>query len=310
MSQDRPSSTNRKTALETSRHFRREFVAAGASVGTVLLAGCAATTDSVDDADQSDESGTSDDADETDDSETSDDADETGESAHTGNFRLLVTDLPADIGDFERLDVSFDSARVFDGEEDSSDDSPDDAPDDNPDDVPDDESDDAPDDNPDDTPDDNPDDAPDDDGDSDDSGGADDGDSDAGADGPAQRERGFYILDLDGATVDLTQVVGDRAMPVFDGELSPGTYNKIELHVSDVEGIVDGEQAEVKVPSEKLQITKPFEVRSGGTVEFVFDINVVRRGQQLRYNLTPVISGSGVNGEDVDVEDVSEEPAD
>ena len=38
------------------------------------------------------------------------------------------------------------------------------------------------------------------------------------------------------------------------------------------------------------------------SLEFVFDINVVQRGRGTGYNLLPVIDGSGVNGEDVDVE--------
>ena len=58
---------------------------------------------------------------------------------------------------------------------------------------------------------------------------------------------------------------------VLDGKLATGQYSKIELYVSDVEGIVGGESVPVKVPSN---------------------------------NLLPVISKSGVAGEDVDVEEV------
>jgi hypothetical protein len=119
-------------------------------------------------------------------------------------------------------------------------------------------------------------------------------------------ERGFYVLELDDAAVDLTEVVGNRAKPVFDGELSPGSYDKLELNVSDVEGIVDGEAAEVKVPSEKLQLTKPFEVAADGAVDFVFDMNVIKRGREASYILKPVVSESGVAGEDVEVEEVDE----
>jgi hypothetical protein len=90
---------------------------------------------------------------------------------------------------------------------------------------------------------------------------------------------------------------------VLDGKLATGQYSKIELYVSDVEGIVGGESVPVKVPSNKLQITKSFEITPGGTVDFIFDISVVEKGQG-GYNLLPVISKSGVAGEDVDVEEV------
>ncbi|MCU4718201.1 DUF4382 domain-containing protein [Halapricum hydrolyticum] len=127
---------------------------------------------------------------------------------------------------------------------------------------------------------------------------------DGNENGDPDDERGFFVLDLDGATVDLTQVVGDKAMGVFEDDLPAGRYSKIELHAADVEGIVDGESVSVKIPSGKLQIVKPFEVTPGETLEFVFDINVVKKGKSGGYNLLPVISESGVAGKDVDVEEI------
>ncbi len=231
-------------------------------MGATVLAGCT-TEDGSDDGTGSEEENGSD-------SETAEDLSEDA----GGNFRLLVTDLPADIGDFERLDVSFSHARVFDGGPADGSEQADDNESDAETGVEDER-----------------------DGEQDDDQQGNDEEFNSGI----QRQRGFYRLDLDGATVDLTQVVGDRAISVFEGDLSEGEYNKIELHVSDIEGIVDGEQAEVNVPSEKLQITHGFEIRAEETTEFVFDINVVQRGQGLRYNLTPVISGSGM---DIGVEEI------
>ena len=72
---------------------------------------------------------------------------------------------------------------------------------------------------------------------------------------------------------------------------------------------MDGEQADVKLPSEKLQLTKPFTVEADSSVSFVFDISVVKKGKG-GYNLLPVVSESGVNGKDVDVEEVEEEDGD
>lgn len=254
--------TNRETNGDykrTTDHLddvgRRTFLAAGSGLSAITFAGCVSENGSTD-------------------GEPTDEETQTGSTAD-GNFRLLISDMPADIGDFDRLDVSFDSARVFDGESGEPD--------------------------------------------TDDADGEHDSDADPESDDEdvpetgdetndgIDRRRGFYVLDLEGATVDLTTVIGDKATPVFDGELSPGTYEKIELHVEDVEGIVDGKEADVKVPSEKLQITHPFEIEGDESVSFVFDINVVKRGQGNDYNLTPVISESGVAGEDVAVEEV---PAD
>ncbi|MEF8828177.1 MAG: DUF4382 domain-containing protein, partial [Haloarcula sp.] len=119
---------------------------------------------------------------------------------------------------------------------------------------------------------------------------------------------GFVVHDLDGATVDLTEVVGDKAISVLDGELEAGQYSKIELYAASVDGVVDGESVDVKIPSGKLQIVKSFEVVAGESLEFVFDINVVKKGNG-GYNLLPVISKSGVAGKDVDVEEVGGDDA-
>jgi len=246
---------------------RRQFLTATTATGTTLLAGCGGSTDNSGTAAKA---GTPGDSTET----------ATGgtNGATTGSFRLLISDRPAAIGDFDSLDVTFDRARVH--RQQSGDDEAE----------------------------------PDDDTETE-SGTETDDDTEtatATADTTATEtesdggERGFTVFDLDEPTVDLTQVVGEKAIGVLDGELEAGQYSKIELYVSDVEGIVDGESVAVKVPSEKLQIQKPFEITSDGTVEFVFDINVVKKGNG-GYNLLPVISESGVAGEDVDVEEVDGE---
>jgi hypothetical protein len=298
---------------------RRAFIAVGGGVGATLLAGCTSEGPSDGNGDAPDGSGGTDTP--------------TGGAA---SFRLLVSDAPADIDDFDRLDVTFSRARVFEGTDDEgtetdddestgTEEADDDATETQATETPqtasepveedqqqtsddtatesgtatetddgtetDDES--------------ETDESEDDDGDSDDDGTeTDDGGSDD------EDERGFSVIELDSPTVDLTQVVGDVAQPIFDGELEAGSYRKLELHVEDVEGIVDGESVEVMVPSGKLQLTKPFEVRAGEELDFVFDINVVKRGKQASYNLKPVISQSGVRGTDVEVEEVGEDDDD
>ncbi|WP_339104518.1 DUF4382 domain-containing protein [Haloterrigena salinisoli] len=291
---------------------RRTFIAAGGTVGATMLAGCAGGDTTPDDS-----------SDAPDDGESDSETDESTATADGANFRLLVSDRPADIGDFDRLDVSFDDARIFDsGGEESGDgddgagsdgnESTEDAQTDGEEATGDEEQESGTDADDGEADEEETADGEDDGASADDETDGDESDANDGESGSSgdkvERRRGFYWLDLEGATVDLTKVVGDKAISVFEGGLSEGTYEKIELHVADVEGIVDGEVVDVKVPSEKLQIPHSFEVRADEPLEFVFDINVVEKGNG-GYNLTPVISESGVAGTDVDIEEVGEDDA-
>ena len=214
----------------------------------------------------------------------------------TAPFSLLITDAPADIDDFESLNVTFDHARVFSA----------DAVADEQQDVDDDEDGNTTDedggeggshDDPDNET------ASDGVGNGTDDTNEDDSEVDTDDDGADGDDRGWFVLDIAGETVDLTDVVGDVGESVFEGELEEGTYSKVELHVDSVDAtLTDGESADVDVPSEKLQLTSEFEVVADEPLEFVYDINVVQKGPGTEYNLLPVIDGSGVNGEDVDVE--------
>ncbi len=114
-------------------------------------------------------------------------------------------------------------------------------------------------------------------------------------------EDGYTGIELPGPKVDLTKVKGDKAKDILMQEIEAGRYSKIELHVSRTAGFVEGQEVDVMVPSQKLMITKQFMVAPNETTEFVFDINVVRRGNQ-GYNLLPVISESGIVGREVEVE--------
>lgn len=260
MDSDRSTATERSSDTKTTPDGRRRFLALGASIGATLLAGCTSGSEPA----GSDGEATADDE---------DTATGGGETATaSGTFRLLISDQPVAIDEFDSLDVSLDRARIFRaGGDDGDDGSPT--------------------------------------GNETADGNAtatataesDDGDVEDGDDQP-----GFSVVDLDGVTVDLTRVVGDRAITVFDGELEAGRYTKIELYAADVAGVVDGESVDVTIPSGKLQLTKPFEVVAGEPVDFVFDINVVKRGQSGGYNLLPVISESGVAGEDVAVTEIED----
>jgi hypothetical protein len=121
----------------------------------------------------------------------------------------------------------------------------------------------------------------------------------------SEDDTGFEDFSMD-ASVDLTQVVGEKAISVLEVSLEEGRYTKVELHVSEVNGTVNGNSADVKVPSDKLRIVRPFEIKAGETTKFVFDIHVVKNGQKDEYNLLPVIGKSGVVGKDVPDDDVNE----
>lgn len=118
----------------------------------------------------------------------------------------------------------------------------------------------------------------------------------------------YQTIELEpNTTVDLRQLQGDRATSVINETLDAGNYSAVHISVSDVNASFDGESADVMIPSERLKINQEFTVTPNETTSFVFDINVVRRGQSGSYNLLPVISESGVVGEDVEVERVPRE---
>ncbi|MFC7018621.1 MULTISPECIES: DUF4382 domain-containing protein [Haloarcula] len=243
---------------------RRKFLGTTTAIGATLVAGCGGSSGDGAASDGGSGDGTS---------STESDG---GAAASTGTFRLLISDRPADIGDFDSLDVTFDSARVFrvQSDEDDEVDSATTATEAPETEAPETETEETTTET-----------------------------ATTETEGESADEAGFQTFDLDSPTVDLTEVVGAKAIGVLDGELETGRYAKVELSVAAVEGVVDGETVPVKVPSEKLQITKPFEVTAEAPVEFVFDINVVKKGPN-GYNLLPVISESGVAGKDVEIEEV------
>ena len=265
MNSDRPAATERSSDDQTNTDSRRQFLALGASVGATLLAGCSSGSSPG----TSDGEATANDA--------SSGADD-GETA--GTFRLLISDQPVAIDEFDSLEVSLDRARIFRGGSEDEDGTTTAT-------------------------------ATSDGNETATATATPDGNETATTTSTAipdddAEQGGFSVVGLDGATVDLTRVIGDDAITVFDGELPAGRYTKIELYAADVEGVVDGDAVEVKIPSGKLQITKPFEVSADEPVDFVFDINVVKRGQSGGYTLLPVISESGVAGKDVSVNEIGD----
>ena len=101
--------------------------------------------------------------------------------------------------------------------------------------------------------------------------------------------------------VDLTTLKGNNATELWSGDLDDGTYTKVFIYVRVVEGIIAGEDVNIRLPSGKLQISKPFDVVSGEVTDFVYDVTVVKAGQSGKYNLLPQIAQSGPDQDIVDI---------
>lgn len=109
-------------------------------------------------------------------------------------------------------------------------------------------------------------------------------------------------------TVDLKELVGDNATAIWIGEVPTDNYTKVFIYTANVSGVytenVSGnlisENVTVKLPSGKLQISKQFTISenltSGDfTVDFVFDVTVIKAGKSGKFILKPQIDDSGVN---------------
>ena len=99
--------------------------------------------------------------------------------------------------------------------------------------------------------------------------------------------------------VDLVEVVGEAAVELIQTYMEPGTYNKVFINVSKVTGeLTAGETVDIKLPSDKLQIIKPFVIDATSVTSFVFDITVIGAGNEksgIHYILKPVIGESGAD---------------
>ena len=113
---------------------------------------------------------------------------------------------------------------------------------------------------------------------------------------------GWIYLDMDPETVDLTLLIGDNATEVFEGRVASGNYTKVVLYTENVTGVLlDGTSVNITLPSEKLQISKTFTLSDDMTVNFVFDIAVVKAGKSGKYILKPQIAESGPNQKYIDI---------
>jgi len=112
------------------------------------------------------------------------------------------------------------------------------------------------------------------------------------------------------ATVDLTELQGANATKLGALAAPNGSYDRVFVYVSEIDATLEsGEQVNVKLPSDKLQLNEGFTVGDGRNVSFVFDMTVFEAGNSGKYILKPVVSQSGT-GEEVAIEDVGEKRRD
>jgi hypothetical protein len=98
--------------------------------------------------------------------------------------------------------------------------------------------------------------------------------------------------------VDLTLLPGDETQEIWRGDVPEGEYTKVFIQVSDITGILKetGQMVEVKLPSQKLQISMAFQITAGSVTSFTYDLTVVATGNQqsgINYILKPQVSESG-----------------
>jgi len=97
--------------------------------------------------------------------------------------------------------------------------------------------------------------------------------------------------------VDLKPLIGEYALEVYSGNITAGSYNKVFIYVTDVTGTLKeeygGGKADIKLPGDKLHISKPFTISENATTSFVYDITVIEAGKSGKYILQPQIAQSG-----------------
>ncbi len=109
---------------------------------------------------------------------------------------------------------------------------------------------------------------------------------------------GWEIIALEPSVVmDLTDLQGLNAQEVWSGELPEGQYTKVFIYIDDVSGTINGELGEVKLPSGKLHISKPFAITTADDplINFVYDVTVIQAGKSGQYILLPQVTQSGAN---------------
>ncbi len=101
--------------------------------------------------------------------------------------------------------------------------------------------------------------------------------------------------------VDLTLVKGEKTKQIWRGDIPISQYNNIFIYVDEVYGVLkDTEQEiEIKLPSNKIHISKPFSIGENEIVSFTFDMTVIKAGSSGQYILQPQIGESGAESQPI-----------
>lgn len=102
------------------------------------------------------------------------------------------------------------------------------------------------------------------------------------------------------AEVDLTLVPGDKTQEIWRGNIPQGEYSKVFIYVSEARGILKetGREVEVKLPGQKLHISKQFQISNDAVTSFTYDLTVVAAGSSPggpKYILKPQVEQSGAD---------------
>ena len=97
---------------------------------------------------------------------------------------------------------------------------------------------------------------------------------------------------------DLTLLPGEETQELWRGNVPEGEYYKVVIHVSRVYGVLKttGGVLDIKLSSNKLQISKAFQVSAGNVTSFTYDLTVVKTGNARnggKYILKPQAGESG-----------------
>lgn len=111
---------------------------------------------------------------------------------------------------------------------------------------------------------------------------------------------------------DLTLLPGEKTQELWRGNVPEGDYSKVIVYVSGLQGTLKatGEIIEIKLPSNKLQMSKPFQVTTGNITSFTYDLTVVKAGNAQsggKYLLKPQVDQSGASQQPGQVKSKSEE---
>ena len=96
-------------------------------------------------------------------------------------------------------------------------------------------------------------------------------------------EEEWITVNEDGGEVDILYLAGGGMQELALTDLEPGQYTQIRFHINRAWVIVEGEEIELKVPSNMLKFIKPFEIVEGETTQLVADFDFHESFRHVHY---------------------------